>query len=60
MAEFDNKIDRDRVWGGSPVHINKNAVVLAEFDDCMRPDEVKFDKLQVWARVVNLPYNLLD
>lgn len=61
MAEFENQRNRDRVWGGgSPWHINKNAVVLAEFDDCMRPDEVKFDKLQVWARVVNLPYNLRD
>ena len=26
----------------------------------MRPDEVKFDRLQVWARVLNLPYNLRD
>nr|XP_020193378.1 uncharacterized protein LOC109779177 [Aegilops tauschii subsp. strangulata] len=60
VAEFDSQRDRDRVWGGSPWHINKNAVVLAEFDECMRPDEVKFDKLMVWARVVNLPYNLRD
>ena len=26
----------------------------------MRPDEVKFNRLQVWARVMNLPYNLRD
>ena len=26
----------------------------------MRPDEVKFDRLQVWVRVLNLPYNLRD
>lgn len=38
----------------------QECVVLAEFDECMRPDEVKFDKLMVCARVVNLPYNLRD
>ena len=43
VAEFESQRDRDRVWGGSPWHINKNVVVLAEFDECMRPDEVKFD-----------------
>lgn len=26
----------------------------------MRPDEVKFDRLHLWARVLNLPYNLRD
>ena len=58
VAEFENQSDRDRVWGGSPWHINKNVVVLAEFDDCMRPNEVKFDRLHIWARVMNLPFNL--
>lgn len=60
VAEFENQRDRDRVWAGSPWHLNKNAVILAEFEDCMRPDEVKFNWLQVWARVMNLPYNLRD
>ena len=35
-------------------------MVLVEFDECMRPDEVKFDRLQIWASFVNLPYNLRD
>ena len=60
VAEFEAQRDRDRVWAGSPWHINKNAVILAEFDECMRPDEVKFDRLLVWARVLNLPYYLRD
>ena len=60
VAEFETQRDRDRVWGGSRWHINKNAVVLAEFDNCMRTDEVNFDSLQISARVVNLPYNLRD
>ena len=60
VAEFESQRDRDRVWSGSPWHISKNAVVLAEFDECMRPDEVQFDHLQIWARVMDLPYNLRD
>ncbi|KAI4989719.1 hypothetical protein ZWY2020_038082 [Hordeum vulgare] len=27
-AEFESKRDRDRVWEGSPWHINKHAVIL--------------------------------
>ena len=60
VAEFETQRDRDRIWNGSPWHISKNAVVLAEFEDCMRPDEVQFDRLHLWARVPNLPYNLRD
>ena len=40
VAEFATQRDRDHVWDGSPWHISKNAVILAEFSDCMRPDEV--------------------
>ncbi|KAI5013974.1 hypothetical protein ZWY2020_055364 [Hordeum vulgare] len=58
VAEFESHQDRDRVWDGSSWHISKNAVILAEFRDCMRPDEVQFDRLSLWARVPNLPYNL--
>lgn len=58
VAEFETQRDRDRVWGGSPWHVSKNAVVLAEFDECMRPDELKFDRLQLWARIINLPFHM--
>ena len=40
--------------------MSKNAVILADFEDCMRPDEVKFERLHLWARVPNLPYNMRD
>ena len=33
---------------------------LGEFAEYMRPDEVQFDRLFLWARVPNLPYNLRD
>lgn len=58
VAEFASQRDRDRVGEGSPWHVSKNAVILSEFDDCTRPSELKFDRLQLWARVLNLPFNL--
>ncbi|KAE8780621.1 Casein kinase I-2-like protein [Hordeum vulgare] len=58
VAEFETRRDRDRIWEGSPWHVSRNDVVLAEFDDCMRADEVKLDRPSLWARVPNLPYNL--
>ena len=39
-------------------HIIKHAIILSEFVDYMRLSELRFESLQVWARVVNLPYNL--
>ena len=58
VAEFESRRDRDRVWEGSSWHISKHAVILIKFEDWMKPSELKFDKLQVWARVLNPPYNL--
>lgn len=58
VAEFENRRDRDRVRDGSPWHVSRHAVILAEFEDYMRPSELKFDRLQLWARVPNLPFNM--
>ena len=40
VAESETQRDRDRIWIGPPWHVSKNAIVLAEFEDCMRPDVV--------------------
>ncbi|KAE8801157.1 hypothetical protein D1007_23263 [Hordeum vulgare] len=58
VAEFETPRDRDQIWMGSPWHISKHVVVLTDFEDHMRPDEVTFDRLHMWVRVPNLPYNL--
>jgi hypothetical protein len=39
--------------------VYKHGVVLEFFDLRARPTYVKFDKMQIWARVVNLPFNRL-
>ena len=58
VVEFAMQQDRDHICEVSPWHIHKHAVILSDFDECMFLSKLKFDKLQVWARVVNLPFNL--
>uniref|UniRef100_A0ACD5U3J6 Uncharacterized protein n=1 Tax=Avena sativa TaxID=4498 RepID=A0ACD5U3J6_AVESA len=60
VADFKSQRDRDRVKAGSPWHVSHNDVILEEFVDHMRPTELKFDKLQLWDRVINLPFNLMN
>jgi hypothetical protein len=60
VAEFATQRDRDHVWAGSPWHVSKNAVILSEFEDCMKPSELKFGRLQLWARIKNLHFNLRE
>jgi hypothetical protein len=60
IAEFATKRDRDRVWERPPWHVRKNAMILNEFEDCMTPSKLCFDRLQLWARVLKLPFNLRE
>ena len=52
--------DLEYMWEGSPWHVSNNAVILSEFEDCMKPSKLKFDRLTMWARILNLPFNLHD
>ena len=60
VAELDSKRDRDRIWERSPWMVNKCAVVLENFHHRSRPSEMRFDKLMIWVRVIDLPYNKLN
>jgi hypothetical protein len=39
IVEFATQRNRDRVWDGSPWHVSKNAVIIFEFEDCVKPSE---------------------
>ena len=39
--------------------VGKHCVVLERFNIRSRPSELKFDKIKIWACVINLPFNLL-
>jgi hypothetical protein len=60
LAEFANQFDRDRVLGGSPWHISKHGVLLKFFDPLVKPSDVIFDRLSLWARIFKLPFGLMN
>jgi hypothetical protein len=35
-----------------------NVVILSEFEECMKPSELRFDRLSLWARVLDLSFQL--
>lgn len=57
VANLETQRDRDRIYGGGPWMVGKHAVILELFDSRARPSDWKFEKLQVWARVINLPFS---
>ncbi|KAM0881148.1 hypothetical protein ACQ4PT_033125 [Festuca glaucescens] len=60
VAELPSERERDRIWERSPWTVNKHAVVLENFKRSQRPSELRFDRLPIWVRVMNLPFNLND
>jgi hypothetical protein len=60
VAELPTERERDRIWERSPWTVNKHAVVLENFKRSQRPSELKFDRLPIWIREMNLPFNLHD
>jgi hypothetical protein len=60
LAVFANEADKKRIKSGSPWNVGKNAVILNEFDHRISPSEVRFEKLAVWARILNLPFSLMN
>jgi hypothetical protein len=60
MAEFATQADKDKVMDGSPWMINKNGFLLKTFDPSIKPGDVCFDRLSIWALILNLPFRLMN
>nr|XP_020159264.1 uncharacterized protein LOC109744541 [Aegilops tauschii subsp. strangulata] len=58
VARFEGKRDWDRIFEGGPWMVGKHAVVLQIFYESQMPSDLKFEMIQIWARVINLPFNL--
>ncbi|XP_071681596.1 uncharacterized protein [Lolium perenne] len=60
MAEFASEADKLGVANGGPWHISKHAILLKDYDVKAQPEDVVFDELTVWARILNLGYELMN
>lgn len=55
VAEFD--FDQDMEWalGGSPWVVGKHTVVLRDYEDSLKPSEIRFDRMDIWVWIMDLP-----
>ncbi|KAM0841755.1 hypothetical protein ACQ4PT_058803 [Festuca glaucescens] len=60
VAELPSEQVKERIWERSPWTVNKHAVILENFKRSQRPSELRFDRMPIWIRVMNLPFNLND
>jgi hypothetical protein len=60
VAELPSEQERDRIWERSPWSVSKHAVILENFKRSQRPSELRFERMPIWIRVMNLPFNLND
>jgi hypothetical protein len=60
LAEFSSELDKNRVAKGGPWCLSKHAILLKDFDVKVQPEDIVFDKLMVWARLMNLGYELMN
>ena len=58
VAEFGCKVDMDRVLAGSPWITGKHAIILKEYDEKLKPFEIRFDHMDIWVRILNLPFRM--
>lgn len=46
--------------GGSPWLIGKHALILQHYDERLRPSEIRFDKMDIWVWILNLPLGWMN
>jgi hypothetical protein len=60
IVEFASKADKDRITAEAPWTVGKHAVILNDFDAKLKPLEVFFDKLAIWAQIKNPRFELMN
>ncbi|KAE8766297.1 hypothetical protein D1007_62494 [Hordeum vulgare] len=61
LAEFGSEADKTRVAMGGPWYLgNKHAILLKDFDVSIKPEDVIFDRLPIWVRIMKLDYGLMN
>jgi hypothetical protein len=60
VAEFGSKVDKDRVVNGPPWVVGKHAVLLRDFNIDLKPRDMVFNRLKIWARIINLPFGYMN
>jgi hypothetical protein len=60
IAEFKFEQDMERVLGGSPWMVGRHALLLQPYDENLKPSEIRFDRMDIWVRLLNLPLGWMN
>jgi hypothetical protein len=60
LAEFQSEADKVRVAKGGPWCLSRHAILLKDYDVKIQPEDVVFNELTVWARIMKLGYELMN
>lgn len=60
IADFANKVDRDRALEGTPWMVGRHAVILQDHNPRLRPSEIRFDSMTIWIRILDLPFEWMN
>jgi Flp pilus assembly pilin Flp len=60
VAEFAYKQDMERALGGSPWLVGKHAVILRDYDENLKPSEIRFDRMDIWVRIMDMPLGWMN
>jgi hypothetical protein len=60
VVRFSREGDWRHVKENGPWQFDFNAVLLKDYDGSVRPSDMTFDSLEVWARVSDLPLDMMN
>jgi hypothetical protein len=60
VAEFGCKMDMERILASSPWNFGKYTVILREYDDKLKPSQIRFERMEIWVRLVDLPLGWMN
>ena len=40
--------------------VGRHAVILQAYDESLKPSDVSFDKMEIWVRILNLPFGWMN
>jgi hypothetical protein len=60
VAEFGCKMDIERILASSPWNFGKFAVILREYDDKLKPSQIRFERMEIWVRLLDLPLGWMN
>jgi hypothetical protein len=60
VTEFNFKQDMERALNGSPWLVGKHVVVLRDYEESPKPSEIRFDRMDIRAMIIDLPLGWMN